>query len=167
MAEVLMTCSRCGETKPESVFRRPGRQCRACLSAYSKRWVAENRERRMAWERSPKARDRSREYQRERAAAGLKTKAKWRPRTPEENERRRLTRRRLNTESAYLLLDPCAYCGGIADTVDHIVPVASGGQHEISNYTAACRSCNSAKKDRSLLTFLLTQPEIDWKQAKR
>lgn len=38
---------------------------------------------------------------------------------------------------------------------DHIVPAAVGGMNRWDNYTAAGRPCNAAKKDRSLLMFLL------------
>ena len=42
----------------------------------------------------------------------------------------------------------CAYCGGEADTVDHIVPKSLGGGNEAGNLLACCRRCNSAKADR-------------------
>lgn len=58
--------------------------------------------------------------------------------------------------------DPCSYCGRpMAGTVDHIEPKnplkrckGLGGVHTWLNYTAACESCNNAKRDMSLLTFL-------------
>lgn len=50
--------------------------------------------------------------------------------------------------------DPCAYCGGPADTLDHIVPTSQGGMHDALNITRACRSCNASKNDRPLLIFL-------------
>jgi 5-methylcytosine-specific restriction endonuclease McrA len=41
----------------------------------------------------------------------------------------------------------CAYaCGRNANTLDHVWPVARGGQSEPSNLVPACRSCNSTKK---------------------
>ena len=42
----------------------------------------------------------------------------------------------------------CAYCGGKADTVDHVVPRSRGGPHAWENVVASCRSCNSRKEDR-------------------
>jgi 5-methylcytosine-specific restriction endonuclease McrA len=39
----------------------------------------------------------------------------------------------------------CGYCGGRADTIDHVVPRAQGGQHVWTNVAAACRSCNGRK----------------------
>lgn len=51
--------------------------------------------------------------------------------------------------------DPCAYCGGAAATLDHIVPVSRGGANGWENLTAACKPCNSSKGAESLLLTLL------------
>lgn len=39
----------------------------------------------------------------------------------------------------------CAYCGGLADTLDHIVPKTEGGFTERSNLIPACRAHNLNK----------------------
>lgn len=39
----------------------------------------------------------------------------------------------------------CAYCGGQADTLDHIRPVARGGLTVRTNLVPACQRCNYAK----------------------
>lgn len=44
----------------------------------------------------------------------------------------------------------CAYCGGGADTVDHVHPRSKGGRHEWTNVVAACVRCNHRKADRLL-----------------
>jgi 5-methylcytosine-specific restriction endonuclease McrA len=44
----------------------------------------------------------------------------------------------------------CQYCGSRADSIDHVRPRSRGGQHTWENVVAACRSCNSAKRDRLL-----------------
>ena len=44
----------------------------------------------------------------------------------------------------------CQYCGGPAETVDHLVPRSRGGPHSWENVVAACKRCNSKKKDRTL-----------------
>ena len=49
----------------------------------------------------------------------------------------------------------CAYCGGAADTVDHVLPRSRGGRHEWSNVVAACGRCNHRKADHLLV-------EIGW-----
>jgi 5-methylcytosine-specific restriction endonuclease McrA len=44
----------------------------------------------------------------------------------------------------------CQYCGGAAESIDHVVPRAKGGAHTWENVVAACRACNTAKRDRLL-----------------
>jgi 5-methylcytosine-specific restriction endonuclease McrA len=52
----------------------------------------------------------------------------------------------------------CVYCGQIKKlTIDHVIPLVSGGRHDVDNAVPACQSCNSKKKDKSLLVFLLEQ----------
>lgn len=43
----------------------------------------------------------------------------------------------------------CAYCGGRAETVDHILPASRGGGWEWTNTVAACERCNNRKGDRT------------------
>lgn len=42
----------------------------------------------------------------------------------------------------------CWYCGGYADTVDHVVPYTMSHDNTPANLVAACRSCNARKGDR-------------------
>jgi len=58
------------------------------------------------------------------------------------------------TYTTILLNDPCSYCGGLTEAIDHIVPVADKGTSDWFNLTAACKSCNQRKNDRSLLIYL-------------
>lgn len=44
----------------------------------------------------------------------------------------------------------CQYCGDPADSIDHVVPRAKGGEHTWENVVAACRPCNVRKRDRFL-----------------
>lgn len=44
----------------------------------------------------------------------------------------------------------CQYCGAGAESIDHVVPRAKGGPHTWENVVAACRPCNTAKRDRLL-----------------
>ena len=43
----------------------------------------------------------------------------------------------------------CQYCGGPADSIDHVLPRSRGGGHDWENLVAACRRCNLAKRDRT------------------
>ena len=43
----------------------------------------------------------------------------------------------------------CQYCGGHADSIDHVMPRSRGGEHVWENVAAACRPCNLTKRDRT------------------
>jgi hypothetical protein len=53
-----------------------------------------------------------------------------------------------------LLSDPCSYCGGSMDHIDHIEPRYLGGTHDWTNLTASCGSCNPSKGKRKLLVWM-------------
>lgn len=44
----------------------------------------------------------------------------------------------------------CQYCGRRAESIDHVVPRSRGGEHIWENVVAACRRCNTNKRDRLL-----------------
>jgi 5-methylcytosine-specific restriction endonuclease McrA len=44
----------------------------------------------------------------------------------------------------------CQYCAGPAESIDHVVPRSRGGEHVWENVVAACRPCNTRKRDRYL-----------------
>ncbi|HUF33384.1 MAG TPA: HNH endonuclease [Acidimicrobiales bacterium] len=44
----------------------------------------------------------------------------------------------------------CQYCSAPAESIDHVVPRAKGGLHVWENVVAACRPCNTSKRDRDL-----------------
>lgn len=48
----------------------------------------------------------------------------------------------------------CAYCGKLATTSDHFIPVSRGGKSEPGNLIPACISCNSKKGDSDPLLWL-------------
>jgi 5-methylcytosine-specific restriction endonuclease McrA len=55
----------------------------------------------------------------------------------------------------------CAYCGGAASTIDHVLPRSGGGAHEWTNTVAACDRCNNRKGSRTPAEArmpLLTRP---------
>lgn len=54
-----------------------------------------------------------------------------------------------------IINDPCVYCGGAAEAIDHIHPSSQGGGGTWDNLAPACMSCNSSKRDQDLLGFLL------------
>jgi 5-methylcytosine-specific restriction endonuclease McrA len=44
----------------------------------------------------------------------------------------------------------CQYCGAAAESIDHVVPRSRGGEHAWENVVAACKACNTRKRDRML-----------------
>jgi 5-methylcytosine-specific restriction endonuclease McrA len=52
----------------------------------------------------------------------------------------------------------CAWCGGTATTVDHVVPRIDGGTDDPSNCVAACERCNKSKGRRSRPPGPVTTP---------
>ncbi|HZE38548.1 MAG TPA: HNH endonuclease [Stackebrandtia sp.] len=52
----------------------------------------------------------------------------------------------------------CAYCGGPAETIDHVMPRSRGGGHIWENVVASCARCNHKKSDR-------TPGEMGWRLA--
>lgn len=70
-------------------------------------------------------------------------------------------RSRLCTKSAIKARDKmCAYCGGSAETVDHVIPRSRGGGLTWENAVAACLRCNRKKGNRTPaeagMTLLIT-----------
>src|SRR5690606_39263414 len=49
----------------------------------------------------------------------------------------------------------CVYCGGAAETIDHVMPRSRGGGHVWENVVASCARCNHKKSDR-------TPAEMGW-----
>jgi hypothetical protein len=54
-----------------------------------------------------------------------------------------------------LKCDPCVYCGAPSEAIDHIKPISRGGDSHWMNLTAACKACNSGKRNNELLIYML------------
>lgn len=108
---------------------------------YSREWSRKNRDRRNATARAWRGAN----VERAREAGRLK-----------ENRRRaRLAEVRTASFTAEQLEqrweyygNKCWMCGEEATCTDHVKPVSKGGCHMLCNLRPACKSCNSAKKDR-------------------
>jgi hypothetical protein len=54
-----------------------------------------------------------------------------------------------------VMLDPCVYCYGKADTYEHILARSRGGPDVWANIAPACKACNQKKSDRSIIEMLM------------
>ena len=50
----------------------------------------------------------------------------------------------------------CGYCGGAANTIDHVMPRSRGGEDSWENLVACCLKCNNIKSNR-------TPAEMNWR----
>lgn len=139
------------------------------------RWYAENRERlaekkknlprevRQAYARRSyeKVKD-DPEFQlknRARAKAGIKKRNTYLVKaTPE--ERKKITQFIVSVRNRKRV--KCYYCGvikkGTEMQIDHVIPLARGGPHAVSNLCAACPSCNNHKNARMPQEFGMVLP---------
>lgn len=165
----MLTCKKCGETKPEAEFQpeprnRSGRNsaCRVCVNARNrtyryaprrnKPW-AERTETQRTWDREhpEQARGRQKRY--------YDTKRKHQPRDPEYvrayvNARRA---RLAEAEGSHTIAEwralvaefggRCVFpgCESTKVTRDHVVPLSAGGSDFITNIQPLCRQHNSEK----------------------
>jgi 5-methylcytosine-specific restriction endonuclease McrA len=146
--------------------RNPGTSQRPSNPAYRRGWYERNAEQERERERARHAAHRNtlnaeraerRRKQLEREPDAVRARDR-------DSTRRRRARLReavigdpvlLGTYDAVLRHDPCCYCGADSEHADHVVPLHGGGDHDWTNLTAACRSCNGRKGTRSLLAFML------------
>lgn len=106
----------------------------------------------------------AREYARSHSAEATARHKAWRHANPvhvrSEGRKNRRARHVGRTQEGkeyieMLRADPCSYCGGPAGTLDHVEPIARGGENIWQNLTAACLNCNMRKHDTPLLKFML------------
>ena len=68
----------------------------------------------------------------------------------------RLTRKNVMLRDAH----QCQYCGGHADSIDHVLPRSRGGGDSWENLVACCVRCNNVKGNR-------TPEEMGWTMSVR
>ena len=175
-------CTKCGITKPLSDYRERSRGvcnrnavCKECEHDEYKRYRASRKSElsakaKKAWKEKPqtpeqkeKAKKRASEWyynNKERAAASMKRNAMIRPPYLRRKILMNQVECTLTTEQWQEILEifghRCAYClrSDVPLTQDHIQPVSKFGPHTAENVVPACRSCNSAKGNRSIFTML-------------
>lgn len=139
--ELLARCKEYWTLPPEVVEQR--------AKDAARRWRRNNREKR---------REANRRWAANRSSEDVR---KWNVYNAERRKAQRGPR--LSVEEALLeneyekivLRDPCVYCGKPSGTLDHIEPINLGGEEGWENMAPACQSCNSSKRDKGLLQFLL------------
>lgn len=152
-------CGTCGEEKPVGEFNKRTRskdgyqaKCRACQIVHKRETLAANPERQRAFNREDVARWRKRnpEKAREhRRAANHRRRARKRGATPEMFTAAELFALWVEVEAW-----ACVYCGAPFEHVDHVQPLARGGDHALWNLVPSCAACNLAKSDRDPYEFL-------------
>lgn len=174
-------CPRCDTVKPLSGFEKGARKdgthtyCRECMKAYKRERYAKNpgpeRERCRAYNKAnPHVPREAMRRMREKDPAGSLAKAReWRAANPEKVSahdakkhaiRRGAARGGRVTAAEWATIKErhqhrCAYCGCKPGrlTMDHIIPLARGGQHEPGNIAPACSRCNSRKHAANPIDF--------------
>jgi len=126
---------------------------------FSKSW-------KLRYETNPELiKQRSAKWRKENPERFAQQMVSWRLRNPEKHNeagQKRRARRKANgvftitkKELKRLYSSACFYCGAKEQiTLDHVLPIALGGRHSIGNLVAACRSCNTSKKDTLLIVWL-------------
>jgi hypothetical protein len=163
-------CAMCGGDKG------PGERrwyCDVCEPIAREVQREKNRQRQRDWLTDPSNREHARRYSRERERS-LSLEAKrvrtrswyhrqksldpvgFREKARQKNAAHRADRNPdLIDYSEILRGDPCSYCGGPMDLVEHIHTRSTGGTNTWDNVTAGCTSCNGMKRNKSLLHALL------------
>lgn len=101
-------------------------------------------------------RKRNREYDREYARAWNAANPGKRRLTQHKYRARKMANKVGNVslqEARAILNRACMYCGGVAEHLDHVVPISRGGAHSVGNLAPACASCNLSKRNRFVIEW--------------
>lgn len=169
------TCTKCGETKPVSAFHRDARapkgfasSCKACRTAQSAAYYADNRDDRLA--QVMDYREKNRDLVRAQDLARYERHKEKRIALVLEREHIRRALMKQNgwepgvTRPALRKIhgDDCRYCGitmtfspfngyePARATIEHILPLSRGGSHTFDNACLCCWQCNVRKNAKTL-----------------
>lgn len=174
----LKRCGRCEEWKPlDEFYPRKGKRagerqssCKVCAREITRTWCRAHPEVWQAWVN--KNRDKTRAAQarhaqtpRRRLAHNMRNRVRYAVLT---QGMRKIEGRFTFDEWIKLLsiFNGCAYCGATENlTIDHVTPLARGGDNRISNIAPACLPCNRDKSDRTLEEFC-RERELDFETIK-
>lgn len=92
-------------------------------------------------------------------------------------EYRREANKRFNHSSPYTHLELvsrweqfnncCVYCGAIATSIDHVIPLSKGGADVLSNLLPSCHPCNLSKGAKDVDTWYKAQPTFTIKRWRK
>lgn len=86
-------------------------------------------------------------------------------RVREQNRIRQAKKREKDKMKLIGASNKCVYCGGFADTIDHVIPVCDDGPNTPDNTVPCCMACNMSKSKYTVASFLnrrlLEQKYID------
>lgn len=146
-----MRCCKCGEDKPRTEFYLGRTECKPCKKSIS--WA--DKKRRMG---------RDSAYRETRSAAHRRWKSLNRDKVRVWNAARRLKERPATSGVAKhcrAVLERqkwrCAVCRADLKQgkhLDHVIPLAAGGLHEIGNFQWLCPGCNLAKSAKHPVEFM-------------
>lgn len=145
-------------------------RCKKCHTAHSTNWYSANQDRQMRRARKIRARD-SEEIKVRDNARYVKDREKRIELATEHSQRRRARKAKTVVEKGISRLalrkihgDLCHYCGITMiftraigrifkpehATIEHLIPLAKGGEHTFANCILACRGCNISKNAKTL-----------------
>lgn len=140
---------------------------RVLVHHYKNRELANAKRRANRLKNLEKQMQHSRQWQKDNPEAARAIKANWRGKNRVEELARSKARADLvkqgNVPSSAikeLRKEPCNYCGEYFEGqmhIDHVVPIAKGGQHTLDNLVSACKPCNLSKADKLLDDWLATK----------
>lgn len=136
-------CNCCEQVKPVSEFTKWGMSygpvCKQCKSERDKKYQKQRYTTDTVYRERIINKTRQSQDKRRRNAIGTYTYDEWQSVLDEFNH-------------------TCAYCGATGNlTVDHVIPLASGGLNTISNLVPACERCNKSKGAKDFEAWYTTQ----------
>ena len=162
----MKQCTSCEQLKPLTEYYADKNKvdglysrCKKCHLVSTKKWQTKNIENRLIYSAQWRAENKDRQYLNVR---------KWQLANPEKRaayENARRAKRASN--QSYLITDKfllhlynsnCVFCGKSETiTADHIIPVSRGGSDSEGNLQPLCKSCNSSKKDKTIMEWRISQ----------